>query len=198
MYPFFYFYDLEFDVDKMLDFIGTIPDDKWFSPHIGNYDKSVEIGPHIYDDLLWTASSAYVDFTKSDEMVKILNYFNEKTKLINKTAMLIKKTKKGFSNNYHPLLQNVEFDKKCGWVRTFDIIVPIIGGFEQNPLQAWDTKTGEEFFLNPIGKAFMVPSDPSWHYRWEEHVCDFRYTLHLRGFMPNTYDFVKSLYYKDV
>ena len=136
-YPFFYFYDLEFDADKILEFVNTIPQDQWIGPHIGNYDPDVEVEPHRADNKLWTANNRDTDFTACEE------------------------------------------------------------GFVESPLEAIDTKTGEHYSLVPKGLAFMVPNDPTWHYSWLETIYDFRYTLHLRGVMPQTYEKMKELYLKD-
>lgn len=198
MYPFFYFYDLDFDKQALLDFVLTIPSNEWLSPHIGNYDPDTPLDTHIYDNLLWTANSGTTDFTKCDEVMKIFNYFKQDGRSLINNGMLFKKTKNGYTAPFRSLMQNEEYDKKKGFIRTFDIIVPIFGGFEQNPVEAYDTLTGDTSVLNPIGKAFMVPSDPSWHYRWTEAVYDFRYTLHLRGIMPITYDMIEKLYQKNV
>lgn len=193
-YPFFYFYDLEFDKQALLDFVLTVPENEWLSPHIGNYDKSIPLGPHIYDNLLWTANNRLTDFTKCDEIMKIFHYFNHNGKSLINNGMLLKRTKNGYTAPFRSLMQNEEYDKKRGYIRTFDIIVPIFGGFEKDPVQAYDTFEKEFYVMNPIGKAFMVPSDPTWHYKWTEAVYEFRYTLHLRSIMPITYEMVEQVY----
>ena len=191
-YPFFYFYDLEFDADKILEFVNTIPQDQWIGPHIGNYDPDVEVEPHRADNKLWTANNRDTDFTACEEINKIAKYFDT-----HYMSMMIKKSINGFNAPFHPLMQNADYDKKYNIVRTFDIIVPIQGGFVESPLEAIDTKDGEHYSLVPKGLAFMVPNDPSWHYSWLETIYDFRYTLHLRGVMPQTYEKMKELYLKD-
>lgn len=192
-YPFFYFPNLEFDASKLLEFVNSLPDNHWIGPHIGNYDKSIPITPHRADGLLWTANNQLSDFTASDEINKIANYFTKDSTPLY-FAMTIKKSKNGFRSPFHPLMQNAEFDKKNNVVRTYDIIVPIQGGFKESPLEAIDTKTNEHFTLVPKGQAFMVPCDTSWHYSWCETVCDWRYTLHLRGKVPFTYELMKEFY----
>jgi hypothetical protein len=195
-YPFFYFYDLDFNPSKILEYINTISENEWIGPHIGNYDPTVQIEPHPADNKLWTANNFLSDFTKCNEIVKIQNYFTKGRKLC--PSMMIKKSIKDYKSPFHPLMQNEAYDKKNNIVRTFDIIVPIQGGFQESPLEAIDTKTNDHYTLVPKGKAFMVPNDPSWHFSWCETVFDYRYTLHLRGVMPITYDGMKSLYYKNV
>lgn len=196
MYPFFYFYNLEFNAKKILDFATALPTEEWLGPHIGNYDPTVLITDHLADNKLWTANSRNTDFTKCDEIVKIEKYFRKIKPLLN--GMIIKKSKKDFRSPFHPLMQNEEYDKKHGIVRTFDIIVPLQGGFKESPLEAIDTKTNKHYILIPKGLAFMVPNDPSWHFSWCETVYDYRYTLHFRGVMPMTYEMMKTLYHKDV
>tara|TARA_A100001388_G_scaffold266969_1_gene240572 strand:- start:942 stop:1538 length:597 start_codon:yes stop_codon:yes gene_type:complete len=195
-YPFFYFYDLEFDASKILDFINTIPDEEWVGPHIGNYDPDIDTTEHLADNNLWTANNLQTDFTKCNEINKIAKYFSPGRRFFK--GMMIKKSKKDFKSPFHPLMQNLEFDKKNNIVRTFDIIVPIQGGFVESPLEAIDTKTNEHFTLVPKGLAFMVPNDPSWHFSWCETIHDFRYTLHLRGVMPIKHEFMKGYYHKNV
>ena len=195
MYPYFYFYDLEFDAKAILDFANTIPTDQWVGPHIGNYDPTIPIESHLADNKLWTANSGQTNFLACDEIKKIAKYFTKTMPLFR--GMMIKKSIKDFKSPFHPLMQNQEYDKKRGIVRTFDIIVPIQGGFVESPLEAIDTKTNEHYTLVPKGKAFMVPNDPSWHFSWCETVHDYRYTLHLRGVMPVTYDSMKKLYHVD-
>jgi hypothetical protein len=197
MYPFFYFYDLGFDANKILEFANSIPDGEWIGPHIGNYDPAVPITEHLADGKLWTANAQQTDFFQCDEIVKLSKYFSRGNNPLHR-GMMIKKSINGFRSPFHPLMQNQEFDKKNGTVRTFDVIVPIQGGFKESPLEAIDTKTNEHYVLEPKGLAFMVPNDPSWHFSWCETVYDYRYTLHLRGVMPVTYDVMKRLYHKDV
>jgi len=196
-YPFFYFYDLKFDARNILEFVNTIPKEDWIGPHIGNYDPDVEITTHEADDKLWTANNNKTDFTQCNEISKIAKYFSTSNRKFYQ-GMMIKKSINGYKSPFHPLMQSVDYDKKHNIVRTFDIIVPIQGGFIENPLEAIDTKTNEHHTLVPKGLAFMVPNDPSWHYSWGETVYDFRYTLHLRGVMPVKYEMMKGLYYKDV
>ena len=195
-YPFFYFYDLDFDSSKIMDFVKTIPEKEWIGPHIGNYDPEITIEPHPADNQLWTANSNLTNFLQCQEIEKIFQYFVKGKKLF--SMMMIKKSIKGYRSPFHPLMQNEEYDKKHNIIRTFDIIVPLQGGFKESPLEAIDTKTKEHFVLVPKGKAFMVPNDPSWHFSWCETVFDYRYTLHLRGVMPITYDLMKTLYHKNV
>lgn len=195
-YPFFYFYDLDFDSSKIMEFVKTIPDTEWIGPHIGNYDPDVSIEPHPADNKLWTANSNITNFLQCQEIEKIFRYFIKGKKLF--SMMMIKKSIRDYRSPFHPLMQNEDYDKKHNIVRTFDIIVPLQGGFRESPLEAIDTKTNEHFVLEPKGKAFMVPNDPSWHFSWCETVFDYRYTLHLRGVMPITYDLMKTLYYKNV
>lgn len=196
MYPFFYFYDLDFDSESILEFAKSLPQEDWFGPHIGNYDPSVPITPHLADNKLWTANSKKSNFFLCDEIKKIAEYFTVNDSRLY-SAMMIKKSIKNFRSPFHPLMQNQEYDKKHGISRTFDIIVPIQGGFKESPLEAIDTKTNEHYVLVPKGKAFMVPNDPSWHYSWCETLCDYRYTLHFRGIMPITYDEMKERYFKN-
>jgi hypothetical protein len=196
-YPFFYFYDLKFNSDKILEFINTIPNEEWIGPHIGNYDSNVEITSHPADEQLWTANNITTDFTQCDEINKIAKYFTAGNRKFYQ-GMMIKKSRNGFKSPFHPLMQNLDYDKKHNIIRTFDIIVPIQGGFKESPLEAIDTKTSDHYILVPKGLAFMVPNDPSWHYSWLETVHDFRYTLHLRGVMPIKYEMMKGLYHKDV
>lgn len=196
-YPFFYFYDLNFDASLMLEFVNSISKEDWVGPHIGNYDADVNITEHTADNQLWTANNTKTDFTQCQEINKIANYFTRDSKKLYQ-GMMIKKSRNGFKSPFHPLMQNLEYDKKHNIVRTFDIIVPIQGGFKESPLEAIDTKTNEHYTLVPKGLAFMVPNDPSWHYSWKETVYDFRYTLHLRGVMPVKHNMMKGLYYKNV
>lgn len=179
-----------------MDFISSIPEKEWLGPHIGNYDPTIKIEPHPADNKLWTANSNITNFLECPEIENIARYFTKGKKLF--SEMMIKKSIKGHRAPFHPLMQNEAYDKKFNIVRTFDIIVPLQGGFVESPLEAIDTKTNEHFVLVPKGKAFMVPNDPSWHFSWCETVFDFRYTLHLRGVMPLTYDLMKTLYYKNV
>jgi hypothetical protein len=179
-----------------MEYVNSIPSNEWIGPHIGNYDPSVKIEPHPADNKLWTANSSLSNFLSCAEIEKIAKYFTKDKILF--SSMMIKKSIKDYRSSFHPLMQNEEYDKKNNIVRTFDIIVPIQGGFQESPLEAIDTKTNNHYTLVPKGKAFMVPNDPSWHYSWCETVYDFRYTLHLRGIMPITYNGMKSLYYKNV
>ena len=196
-YPFFYFYDLNFDATALREFVNTIPDEDWIGPHIGNYDSDIEVTKHTADEQLWTANNTKTDFSKCQEINKISKYFTPTNRKFYQ-GMMIKKSRKGFKSPFHPLMQNLDYDKKHNIVRTFDIIVPIQGGFKESPLEAIDTKTNEHYTLVPKGLAFMVPNDPSWHYSWLETVHDFRYTLHLRGVMPVKYEMMKGFYHKDV
>ena len=182
-YPFFYFYDLEFNASKILEFVNSMPNKEWLGPHIGNYDSEIKITPKLADGSLWTANSKGTDFTKCEEINKIAQYFTPVGRRFYR-GMMIKKSRKDFRAPFHPLMQNLPYDKKHGIQRTFDIIVPIQGGFKESPLEALDTKTNKHYSLVPKGLAFMVPSDPSWHYSWCETVDDYRYALHLRGVMP--------------
>jgi hypothetical protein len=195
LYPFFYFYDLEFNKNSLLEFINSLSETEWIGPHIGNYDKSIPIAPHSADNKLFTANSITSDFMRCSEIAKIASYFTEGPQPLFQ-MMMIKKSKNGHRAPFHPLMQNLEYDKKHNIIRTFDIIVPIQGGFEESPLEAIDTKDNSHHVLKPIGKAFMVPNDPSWHFSWAETVYDFRYTLHLRGQWPFTYNEMRNKYYK--
>ena len=38
----------------------------------------------------------------------------------------------------------------------------------------------------------MVPVDDHWHYSWKETVYDYRYTVHIRGKYPVTYESMKK------
>jgi hypothetical protein len=195
-YPFFYFYDLDFNPLKIMEYVNSLPEDEWIGPHIGNFDPTIKIEPHPADDKLWVATEMRTNFLKCAEIKDIADYFTKGMQLF--SSIMIKKSIKGHETPFHPLMQNLEFDIRNNISRTFDIIVPLQGGFQKSSLEAIDTKTDEYFRLIPKGKAFMVPNDPSWHYRWCETVYDFRYTLHLRGIMPITYKGMKSLYYKNV
>lgn len=194
-YPFFYFYNLSFDSQKILEFVDSIPKEQWIGPHISNYDKTVPVEPHPADGFLWTANNNKSNFKDCDEIVRIRNNFQTQTgfNFIN-AGMIIKKSKNGYRSPFHPLMQNLEWDKKKGIKRTFDIIVPLQGGFKESPLEAIDTKTNEHYVLEPKGIPFMVPCDPSWHYSWMETVEDWRLTLHLRGIHPISYEDMKSRY----
>jgi hypothetical protein len=196
MYPFFYFYDLDFDKKSLLDYANSLTESEWVGPHIGNYDTSIPIESHLADDKLWTANNIRSNFTSCKEIERIAKYFTL-GKFPLYQGMLIKKSILNFKSPFHPLMQNETYDKKHGIVRTFDIIVPIQGGFKESPLEAIDTKTNEHHILIPKGKAFMVPNDPSWHYSWCETVYDYRYTLHFRGSMPMTYEKMKKIYFKN-
>jgi hypothetical protein len=198
MYPFFYFYDLDFDAEALLTFANSIPESEWLLPRAETVEPGIDLShdPHPGDHKLWTANATRTNFFASEEIQKIAKYFTAGKFPLFRNIMM-KKSINGFKPTFRPLMQNEEYDKKRGIVRTFDIIVPIQGGFKESPLEAIDTKTNEHYILIPKGKAFMVPNDPTWHFTWMETVYDYRYTLHLRGLMPVTYDNMKKIYFKN-
>ena len=218
-YPFYYFYNLKFDSNKILDFIeNKMTEKNWIG---SGYFRGVRQPnkDHVDEGKLWTANDAFfadrknvpslsrqasvknlekigktlTDFTQCSELVDIMNYFYYKDKPLFQ-GMLIKKSIKNYKVPFHPIMQNVQFEKGHDINRTFDIIVPIQGGFIESPLEAIDTKTNNHYVLKPKGLAFMIPNDASWHYSWCETKFNFRYTFHLRGFMPNTYQKMRQIY----
>lgn len=194
-YPFFYLYNLKVDADPIIEFINSIPEHEWNGPKFKNKEDEENRGVHPAQGLVWHASDKRSDFKSCQEIVKTKQYFLESTgfNLVN-GGMMIKKSKKGYRAPFHPLMQYVEYDKKHRIKRTFDIIVPLQGGFKESPLEAVNTNTNKHYVLEPKGIPFVVPSDPSWHYSWEETVEDYRYTLHLRGVQPSTYSYLISQY----
>lgn len=194
-YPFFYLYNLTFNASPIIDFINSIPEDEWSGPKFKNKEDERRLKIHPAQGLIWHANDKQSNFKSCKEILEIKNYFLESTgfNLIN-GGMMIKKSKKGYRAPFHPLMQYVDYDKKHYIKRTFDVIIPLQGGFKESPLEAIDTKTNEHFVLKPKGIPFIVPSDPSWHYSWEETVEDYRLTLHLRGVQPSTYKHIKSVF----
>jgi hypothetical protein len=190
VYPFFYFPSLQFNPDKILDFINQVPDVFWKGPDVSEY-LDVPKKEHIADDKLWTLHHSDYDLLRCEDIKKLVEPFYIKNRPLF-YQISIKKSKNGFRSPFHPLLQHPEIDKKIGIKRTWDIIVPIQGGFIESPLEAIDTRTNEKHILVPKGQAFLVPVDDYWHYSWKETKYDFRYTVHIRGKLPTTYEGMKK------
>lgn len=198
--PFFFFEDFKFDQAKILEFVENIPESQWLNPTAVKQqveDVGIHI-PHLQSDSphageWWITTSKHTDFSSCSELQKTIDYFRQ-TGSPAFHSIVIKKSKKGYFQPFCALIQNPSVDKKMGVVRTFDIIIPVKGGFKESPLQARYQPTGEVFTLTPKGKAFMVSTAYDWHYSWLETVEDFRYTLHLRGVMPNTLEQMQKLY----
>ena len=196
--PFLFLPNLKFDASALLEFVNGIPDDVWKGPHIGNYDPDVEVTSHIHDDMLWTANSLDYDFISNPHIKKISDYMSDADGNPYYKGMMIKKSKNGHEAPLHPLMQHEEWDKKRGWVRTWDVIIPIQGGFEEDPLRAFDTENSEWYTLTPRGQAYLVPTHPRWHYTWQENVYDHRITLHIRCFNEPTYAEILGLYATEI
>lgn len=189
MNPFYYFPNLNFNSTKILKFIQSVPDEFWKGPDISEY-IDVPKTDHIADGKLWTLHHSDYNLFQCDEITSLVkDFYIGKKPLFYQIS--VKKSANGFKSPFHPLLQHPEIDAKTGIKRTWDIIVPIQGGFIESPLQAIDTSTNEHFTLVPKGQAFMVPVDDYWHYSWKETVYDYRYTVHIRGKAPTTYEYMK-------
>lgn len=201
--PFFYFDNFDFDPAALTTFVESIPKNDWFGPSSWKQKVNALLEPNNQDQMLpatddshvkwWLAMGKFTDFTKCDEINRIAKYFTIDDQPLFR-GMAIKKTQKHFAQPFNPLMQNKETDTALGIVRTFDIVIPIKGGFKENPVEALDTISNTIYRTQPTGKAYMLRTNPEWHYRWEETVEDFRYTLHLRGAMPTTYEMVKDIY----
>lgn len=195
--PFFFFENLTFNAENLLAFADTIPENKWINPlQVQAYVNGLPISDPANDHTnyeWWIASSKMSDFTGCEEIQKIAKYFTVDGKPLFKD-MAFKKTKKGFVQPFCPLMQNKAMDEKNNVVRTFDIIFPLKGGFIESPIESLDTITDTIYTLDYTGQPYMVPTNPDWHYRWEETVLDYRYTFHLRGYMPVTYEQIQDLY----
>jgi|DEB0MinimDraft_3_1074331.scaffolds.fasta_scaffold45726_3 hypothetical protein len=207
-YPFFYFYDFDWDRQAVLDYFLNLPESGWRSPKITNFTDEPGIdtyeGDHPATGLIWVASSQHTDFiSECPAVAKIADTFSitpntqapsDKIRIFRN--MIVKKSKRGHDPGFHHLLQNKQLDERFGITRTADIIFPLQGGFKQDPLQALDTRTGKEYTLVPKGVPFMVPNEPFWHYRWNENEFDWRLTLHFRCIIPVTYDLIRKHFYK--
>ena len=190
MYPFYYFPKIQFNAYAIKEFIESVPEEYWKGPDISEY-IDVPKKDHLADGKLFTLHNNNYNLLQCNEIKKLADNF----KIGNKPLyyqISIKKSANGFKSPFHPLLQHPKLDELIGMKRTWDIIVPIQGGFQESPLEAIDTRTNEHYVLVPKGQAFMVPADPLWHYSWKETVEDFRYTVHIRGKHPVTYEYMKK------
>ena len=201
--PFFYFKNFEFDAKALIKFVEAIPDTEWYGPFTWKEKINTLLKP---EDRLptfevdkdtevkwWMTISKFMDFTKCEEVNRIAEHFTVNNQPIF-SGMAFKKTQKNYVQPFRPLMQNAALDASLGIIRTFDIVIPIKGGFKESPVEALDTLTNTIYATEPTGKAYMLKTNPDWHYRWEETVEDFRYTLHLRGVMPHSYENIKKLY----
>ena len=208
---FFYFKELQFDTNKILEYIKSLNDTNWLgSGTMRGY--RVEKNEHHDDGKMWTANNlieensinyqkallytnslgkVFTDFSKCSELNKIMNYF-----LYNKrflfTGMILKKTVKGHEI-LNPLMRNTVFETTNSISKTFDIVIPIQGDFVKNPLVGI-RKSGEKIVIDkPM--AYIVSNEYPFKFSWVEETYDYRYTFHLSGYMPKTFEIMKGLYY---
>jgi len=190
MYPFYYFPKLTIQTKEIKEFIESVPEYYWRGMGFQEY-LTKDINPIRDPDWkAWTLllkdydilqCNAIRDLTKDLKIGNTPVWFD-----IN-----IKRSKIDFQSEWRPLMQHPSIDGHID--RTYDIIVPIQGGFIESPLEAYDTVNKEYHTLVPKGQAFMVPTSTDWHYRWKETVYNFRYTVHIRGKKPFTYELMKQL-----
>lgn len=189
MYPFFYFPKLNIQTDAIKSFIESVPEQYWRGMGFQEY-LTKDVNPARDPDWkAWTLLQRDYDILQCDairDLTKDLNIDNIPVWF----AINIKRSKNGFQSEWRPLMQHPAIDGHIN--RTYDIIVPIQGGFIESPLEAYDTINDEYHTLVPKGQAFMVPTNPEWHYRWKETVYDFRYTVHIRGKEPFSYEIMKQ------
>jgi hypothetical protein len=198
--PFFFFENLNFNATNLLTFADSIPEHNWINPlQVKAMLQNTTVDdPKIlaWGDIQWWIASSKnnnIDFLSCEEVQRIANYFTIDGKPLFKD-MAFKKTKKGFVQPFCPLMQNKQMDERNNVVRTFDIIFPLKGGFIESPIESLDTITNTIYTLDYTGQPYMVPTNPDWHYRWEETMVDYRYTFHLRGCLPVTYEEIKTIY----
>lgn len=191
MYPFYYFPKIQIDKEPILEFIESVPEEYWRGQGFQEYTTK-EVNPNRKDAwCFWTLLQNDYDLLQCAAIRKL----TEGLTIGNKTlwyTLNIKRSRIGYQSDWRPLMQHKEIDGPYNIKRTYDIIVPIQGGFVESPLEAYDTINNEYHKLVPKGQAFMVPTDERWHYRWKETVEDFRYTVHLRGREPVTYESMKA------
>jgi hypothetical protein len=191
MYPFYYFPKIKINPQPIKKFIESVPEEYWRGQGFQEYITK-EINPNRKDAwCFWTLLQADYDLLQCPEIAQLVEGLNVGSKKLWYT-LNIKRSRNGYQSEWRPLMQHPEFDKLYNIKRTWDIIVPIQGGFVESPLEAYDTENDEYHTLVPKGQAFMVPTDPRWHYRWKETKYDFRYTVHIRGKLPTTYEYMKT------
>lgn len=191
MYPFYYFPKIEIQAEPIKQFIESVPEEYWRGQGFQEYTTK-EINPNRKDAwCFWTLLQADYNLLQCPEIAQLVEGLNVGNKKLWYT-LNIKRSRNGYQSEWRPLMQHPEIDGPQNIKRTYDIIVPIQGGFVESPLEAYDTENDEYHTLVPKGQAFMVPTDPRWHYRWKETVHDFRYTVHIRGKEPVTYESMKA------
>lgn len=191
MYPFYYFPKIKIQAESIKEFIESVPEEYWRGQGFQEYTTK-EINPNRKDAwCFWTLLQNDYDLLQCDAIKDLVEGLSLGPKKLWYT-LNIKRSRNGYQSEWRPLMQHPEIDGPNGIVRTYDIIVPIQGGFVESPLEAYDTLNDEYHHLVPKGQAFMVPTDPCWHYKWKETVCDFRYTVHIRGKEPVTYESMKK------
>jgi hypothetical protein len=188
MYPFFYFPKLHFDAPAIKEFIEAVPEAYWRGQGFQEYTTK-EINPNRKDSwCFWTLLQSDYDLLQCDAIKELTQGLTIGSKTLWYT-LNIKRSRNGYQSDWRPLMQHKAISDIN---HTYDIIVPIQGGFIESPLEAYDTVNNEYHKLVPKGQAFMVPTDEQWHYRWKETVADFRYTVHIRGKQPVTYEDMKQ------
>lgn len=191
MYPFYYFPKIKIQAEPIKKFIESVPEEFWRGQGFQEYTTK-EINPNRKDAwCFWTLLHSDYDLLQCAEISNLVEGLTIGHKKLYYT-LNIKRSRNGYQSEWRPLMQHPEIDCPNNIVRTYDIIVPIQGGFIESPLEAYDTVNDEYHKLVPKGQAFMVPTDPRWHYRWKETVYDFRYTVHIRGKEPITYESMKN------
>lgn len=168
--PFFYLPWLIFSKEKILEEIFRQEDDCWWSAHNEN---------------IWNLDSSNSNIHHEPEIKKITDQISFLNKPI-WTSLVVKYSKKDFRNPWGPMLQDPERDKKAGIKRTWDIIIPLAGGFIESPLEAKHIPSNTFFKLEPKGIPFCVHTNTDWEYTWMETVDPARITLHIRANMPWT------------
>ncbi len=191
MYPFYYFPKIKIQAEPIKEFIEAVPEEYWRGQGFQEYITK-EINSNRKDAwCFWTLLQHDYDLLQCKEIKQLVEGLSVGSRKLWYT-LNIKRSRNGYQSEWRPLMQHPEIDGPNNIVRTYDIIVPIQGGFIESPLEAYDTVNREYHTLVPKGQAFMVPTDTQWHYRWKETVCDFRYTVHIRGKQPITYESMKS------
>jgi len=211
---YFYLKNLNYDTKKILDYINSLTNKHWLDSGIMRGIRTLN-DSHRADGKMWTANSLptqtgvtykqaasslnaagkiFTDFTECKELNKIMDYFKiGRTFLF--AGMILKKTIKNYKIE-NPLMRHVEFEKNNNIKKTFDIVVPIQGDFAKNPLIATNTVTGEKFKIENNGLAYIVSNEYPLEFSWLEQTYDYRYTFHLRGYTPRTFQMMKEMYYE--
>ena len=192
-FPFQYVEWLEYDSEKLLELVTSIPETLWRGQGPGEYtaDNPLNKRPaHEYG--MNTALNLDHDYDQYPVIQDLKKQLMLGGQCLYYTINW-KRSKKDYFSDWNTMMNNETQNKRFKIERTFDIVVPVVGDFRENPVEAKRVSTGEEFVYEPKGTAMAIQTSSDWHYRWCEEGNPYRYTLHLRSRKPVTWRLLEQI-----